>query len=116
MGCNHSSMVTLETPTEMIYDDSVDDVTDADSDDSCPMQFGTSGNHMIPFPSLVSMIQQCTTCTFCDRDKLDDMFESFLSYCESEVSKIKENNRNRSLEWQVTVLKQLFDVRGFHKE
>ena len=106
--CHSASLVTRaqmedkDQETLLSLDSENDSISSTDPDIPCVAK---SGNRLIHLPSLISTVQQFTTCRACSTDMMELLFESFLSYCEGKVDfdirKLHKEWKNRlGSEWQ----------------
>jgi len=124
----HCSVIT---PADAMADDSTvgssfESMLDTDSYDDCSSDAAShegmtrprimEGNRLIPLQSLVSTIQEYTVCHHCAQAKTDRLFEEFLLYCEHTVTEVMRQTMNRSLEWQLRVLKEELNIRKMHND
>jgi len=124
----HCSVIT---PADAMADDSTvgssfESMLDTDSYDDCSSDAAShegmtrprimEGNRLIHLQSLVSTIQEYTVCHHCAQAKTDRLFEEFLLYCEHTVTEVMRQTMNRSLEWQLRVLKEELNIRKMHND
>ncbi len=65
-----------------------------------------NGNHIIDLPRLLSAVKVCTTCCSCAEQVVEELFESFICYCDRFVTNIINSPQHRSVWWQFKVFKK----------
>jgi len=126
-----SSVIPSENVRSSPLSDVEDEITDSDSkssseysdvnsevynsDTECK-EHTVNGNHLIKLPSLVYSIQDSTVCRCCANESTNAMFESFITFCEAEMNRIKHKVEGKPIKYQLTRFWDMLSIRNCHQK
>ncbi len=89
--------------------------TDDDMDVDAVDKIGR-GNRLICLPALTSAVNYLASCKYCNRDQMENEFESFLQYCDGERDEVLHEASQMSFVDDVCHLRKKLDMRKWYEE